>query len=293
VFPDWVKKISVCRTKNVLIDRSLGLGYLQTAIELVTYFGTDRITFEITDQNTFNSDNYFRTSTNYSYSDGDIVRFITNNNGTLNTDIIDRVIKSEDGVTFAVDWDLQLATPNVLDGDIIEIYTPAKQLTTDTYYEIGQRLALTETIGDNRVVSNTVTLETFSQTEDKPTAFICDECKNRIKTESALKAHYTKKHKGVAIPHAFAAVTNTVSDNEKMTYFAGGFFGGSKDEFLKMSDTINSNIDIDLKENRIAIWHDESHMNRYFVTNPPTVILNHSYCYPEEWENPHKHKILA
>lgn len=165
VFPDWVKKIAICRTKNNLIDRSLGLGYLQTSIQNRTYVGTDRIDFEILTQNTFNSDNYFRTSTNYSYSDGDIVRFLTytdgGGSGNLNTSIIDRVIKSQDGVTFTVDWDLQLATPNVGDGDIIEIYTPAKQLTTDTYYEIGQRLALTETVGDNRIVNNTVTLQTF------------------------------------------------------------------------------------------------------------------------------------
>jgi histo-blood group ABO system transferase len=65
-------------------------------------------------------------------------------------------------------------------------------------------------------------------------------------------------------------------------YFAGGFYGGSTKEFIKMSEIIAHNIFIDLeKYNYIAVWHDESHLNRYFIDNKPTIMLDRSYCYPE------------
>ena len=70
--------------------------------------------------------------------------------------------------------------------------------------------------------------------------------------------------------------------NTIQNYFAGGFNGGTSYEFLKMSSEISKNIELDLSlHNIIAVWHDESHMNKYFFTNPPTKILPPSYCYPD------------
>ena len=80
---------------------------------------------------------------------------------------------------------------------------------------------------------------------------------------------------------------------EEMQYFAGGFNGGKSIEFLRMSNTISENIDTDYSRGIIAIWHDESHMNRYFIDNKPTLILNPSYCYPENWNIPFERKLLA
>lgn len=76
-------------------------------------------------------------------------------------------------------------------------------------------------------------------------------------------------------------------------YFAGGFFGGSTAEFLNIVKTTSNNIRIDLEKGIIAVWHDESHWNRYCAYNPPTIILNPSYCYPESWDLPYSKKLLA
>jgi histo-blood group ABO system transferase len=70
--------------------------------------------------------------------------------------------------------------------------------------------------------------------------------------------------------------------NKGTHYFAGGFYGGTTKEFMKMAETITNNIITDLeKYNYVALWHDESHLNRYFIDNTPSIILDRSYCYPE------------
>lgn len=75
--------------------------------------------------------------------------------------------------------------------------------------------------------------------------------------------------------------TAYVGNNEGVHYFCGGFNGGSAKEYLKLAKTITENVEKDLAKGIIAVWHDESHINRYFIDNPPTAILSPSYCYPE------------
>ena len=87
--------------------------------------------------------------------------------------------------------------------------------------------------------------------------------------------------------------TAYVSKREGKTYYCGGFYGGSREEFLKFISTAIKQIDSDLQWNHIAVWHDESHLNRYFIDHPPTVVLNPSYCYPESWNLPFDKKLLA
>lgn len=62
--------------------------------------------------------------------------------------------------------------------------------------------------------------------------------------------------------------------------------GGSSEEFLKMSCKIRSNVEIDLKKNIVARWHDESYMNKYMLDNRPDKLLSPGYAYPELWNLP-------
>jgi histo-blood group ABO system transferase len=88
--------------------------------------------------------------------------------------------------------------------------------------------------------------------------------------------------------------TACVYPNEEMQYFAGGFNGGKTDEYLKMAKIISKNIETDYNNGYIAIWHDESHINRYFINNRPTKILDSSYCCVEsDINNPFGRKLLA
>jgi hypothetical protein len=47
-------------------------------------------------------------------------------------------------------------------------------------------------------------------------------------------------------------------------YFVGSFYGGTGDEMHKLLTTCNESIQYDFKELNgfIAVWHDESHLNK-------------------------------
>jgi histo-blood group ABO system transferase len=87
--------------------------------------------------------------------------------------------------------------------------------------------------------------------------------------------------------------TACITKHEGTTYFAGGFYGGKREEFFKLIRTTNAQIDKDLERDFIAVWHDESHLNRYFIDHKPTLILNPSYCYPENMKLTYPKKIMA
>lgn len=80
-------------------------------------------------------------------------------------------------------------------------------------------------------------------------------------------------------------------------YYAGGFNGGSTKRFLEMAEVIAERVNTDLENGVIALWHDESQMNRYLIDNPPTLSLTPSYCFAEEQMNnsqyPYEPKIIA
>ena len=48
-------------------------------------------------------------------------------------------------------------------------------------------------------------------------------------------------------------------------YYAGGFNGGSTKRFLEMAEVLADRVTKDLENDVIALWHDESQMNRYLI----------------------------
>lgn len=84
-----------------------------------------------------------------------------------------------------------------------------------------------------------------------------------------------------------------VQTGEGKYYFQGALNGGEKEAYLKMCKVLERNIDEDLSNNIIALWHDESHLNRYAIDHDQEIKnLNPSYGYPEGWQLPFGKKIL-
>ncbi len=87
--------------------------------------------------------------------------------------------------------------------------------------------------------------------------------------------------------------TACVGRSEGAHYFAGAFYGGTQEEFIKLVHAAQENVDIDLARGFIARINDESHLNRYFIDFPPTVILPPAYCHFESWHSPYVPRLVA
>ncbi len=83
-----------------------------------------------------------------------------------------------------------------------------------------------------------------------------------------------------------------VRPDEGQFYFAGAFYGAKRDEFFKMMDILTKSVETDLKNNVMAKWHDESHLNRYFIDHKPLFALPPQFCCFEGWKIPAR-KLLA
>jgi len=68
-------------------------------------------------------------------------------------------------------------------------------------------------------------------------------------------------------------------------YICGGINGGTSSAYCELILNLKKNIEEDEKNNVVALWHDESHMNRY-ILNKKYKLLNPSYCYPQNCDIP-------
>lgn len=82
-------------------------------------------------------------------------------------------------------------------------------------------------------------------------------------------------------------------EDDLSTYWQGCLWGGKVENAIKMSEFLEEQIELDLKNNVIAVWHDESHMNKYFIKNKNIVhTLDSGFAYPETMNIPYSKKII-
>jgi hypothetical protein len=91
---------------------------------------------------------------------------------------------------------------------------------------------------------------------------------------------------GVGTPERNPASKAYIHTSSNNRYYCGGFFGASGKNFTKMSEEISGNINDDLSRGIIAIWHDESHLNRYFFYNQPQISLEYPFAIGENYTGP-------
>ena len=93
---------------------------------------------------------------------------------------------------------------------------------------------------------------------------------------------YEPNHESSAyIPRPGRIIEEDGKKKFESLYYAGGFQGGKTEDFIKAMKEMRKNIDDDFTRNYIAIWNDETHWNKYLFNNPPKVVLNPSYIYPD------------
>lgn len=78
---------------------------------------------------------------------------------------------------------------------------------------------------------------------------------------------------------------------KKYSYFMGGFNGGSTAEYFKMVANLKDNIKHDLSNGIVAVFHDESHLNKY-CHNINVHELSPAYGFPENGNLPFVPKVI-
>ena len=65
--------------------------------------------------------------------------------------------------------------------------------------------------------------------------------------------------------------------SRRKQYFYGAIWFGEREKFLEMCLTLSRNVDLDLEDECIAIWHDESHLN-WFAAHNKHSIAPKNFC---------------
>ncbi len=74
-------------------------------------------------------------------------------------------------------------------------------------------------------------------------------------------------------------------------YYAGGLNGGTRAAYLQLIHQLADNIERDKENNIVALWHDESHLNKYLL-HRSVRVLSPLYGWPEEFPPNHQVKIM-
>ena len=90
-----------------------------------------------------------------------------------------------------------------------------------------------------------------------------------------------------------ARITAYIPYNCGKDYVSGGLNGGTAQAFLAMCHELDRRTEQDLANGIIAVWHDESQLNRYAAERKDYRLLTPAYWYPEGWQMPFEQKIIV
>lgn len=79
-----------------------------------------------------------------------------------------------------------------------------------------------------------------------------------------------------------SSTASVSKDDDLSVYFQGCLWGGKIPEVIEMIESLDKNIQDDLSRDIIAKWHDESHLNHFYINKKDKVkVLGPEYAYPE------------
>ncbi|XP_053328475.1 histo-blood group ABO system transferase-like isoform X2 [Spea bombifrons] len=69
-------------------------------------------------------------------------------------------------------------------------------------------------------------------------------------------------------------------------YYTGCFFGGAVEDIYKLTNFTHHAMLADKAKNMEALWHDESYLNKYFLSHKPTKVLSPEYAWNNYYGSP-------
>lgn len=87
--------------------------------------------------------------------------------------------------------------------------------------------------------------------------------------------------------------TAYIANGTKCHEYGGGFFGGTSNAFIEMSQQLRDNIAQDLSNGIIAVWHDQSHLQHYATQHSFCEVPRDTICSEEYMEGRNPYVIFA
>lgn len=102
--------------------------------------------------------------------------------------------------------------------------------------------------------------------------------------------HYLQMPPHDKFPGAFeinsSSNSHVTPNDDTSVYYQGCLWGGKVPEVMQIIDELENKVNEDLENDVIAIWHDESHLNKFFIQNKDKVnTLGSEFAYPELFDS--------
>lgn len=114
----------------------------------------------------------------------------------------------------------------------------------------------------------------------------------RFKLVTAMHPGFVNKRRWEFSYERNPKSTAYIPRNKGKYYVVGGLNGGESWSYIEMIQKLKSDIDVDLENGIVAVFHDESHFNKYIVDREDVKILPPTYIWPENWKSKAVPKIL-
>jgi len=118
---------------------------------------------------------------------------------------------------------------------------------------------------------------------DLETLAVAAFCEDILRTRVAARhPHYQSLNSSELPYERRPQSTAAVDDNDfirPVPYYGGGFYGGLARQFISLITVLKYNVQLDIKHHITARANDESHLNKYFLTYSPSLVLPPSYLY--------------
>jgi hypothetical protein len=108
--------------------------------------------------------------------------------------------------------------------------------------------------------------------------------KNRKVTFSPSYFYKLIKYGGIGTWETRKSSSAFTERKFRRVYCCGGIWMGKREKLINFAKLMFESVEVDKKNDVTAVWHDESHLNKYIAYNKIT-LLSPEYCYDSKYKN--------
>jgi len=143
-------------------------------------------------------------------------------------------------------------------------------------------------IDSDMLFKSSVGLELFPEKWQNEIAFVHHpgywRKRSSLVTKSPRDVYKLLKYGGIGTWETRKLSSAFIERKLRKLYCCGGIWMGKREKIINFSKSMFDSVENDKRKNITAIWHDESHLNKYAALNQFT-LLSPEYCYDPRYKN--------